>query len=196
MTRSLPRYQRGAVLFISLVLLLVMTLIGVTAMKTTTMQEKMAYSHRQRGVALSAAETALREAENWLATNVTSVSDLAQFDGSDELYSAITAGGCTPASAAVSWDTRNPTKWSATNSEVVSVSLPGIKSTFQPRYIIEYVGRGGRSGTPLDPTSTTTVCGADVTAPYMFRITALGLGQNGETPFLLQSHYYIPGPLN
>ena len=187
--------QSGAVLFVSLILLLVLTLIGVTAMKTTSMQEKMAASHRQRAIAMQAAEAAIRQAEIWLEDNVKSVSDLSKFNGADELYAAVTSSGCAPGSAELSWDYRDPSKWSSTNSDKVAVAVPGIKSIYQPRYVIEYIGRGGRNAAPLNPTSNTTVCGTDATAPYMFRITALGLGMNGETPYLLQSHFYIPGPL-
>jgi len=195
MIASKARQESGAVLFVSLILLLVLTLIGVTAMKTTTLQEKMASSHRQRSVAMQAAEAAIRQAEIWLRNNVKGIADLKKFDGTDELYAAITSSGCAPANAEIGWDYRNPAKWSGANSDKVPVSVPGIDSAYQPRYLIEYVGRGGRNAAPLNPTDNTTVCGTDATAPYMFRITALGLGINGETPALLQSHFYIPGPL-
>lgn len=59
--------QRGAVLLISLLLLLIMTLIGVTAMSTTSLEEKMAGNMRDRNVALQAAEAALEDGESWLA---------------------------------------------------------------------------------------------------------------------------------
>lgn len=55
--------QRGAVLFVSLVILLVMTLIGVTAMQTTTLEEKMAGNMRDMNLAFQAAERALRAGE-------------------------------------------------------------------------------------------------------------------------------------
>lgn len=59
--------QRGAALVISLLILLVMTLIGVTAMQTTVMEERMAGNLRNTNLAFQAAEAALREAENYLA---------------------------------------------------------------------------------------------------------------------------------
>lgn len=58
--------QRGAVLFTSLVMLLLLTIIGVTAMSNTTLQERMAGSFRDRDLAFEAGETALRAAEDWL----------------------------------------------------------------------------------------------------------------------------------
>lgn len=63
----LARRQRGAVLVISLLLLLIMTLIGVTTMSTTSLEEKMAGNMRDKNVALQAAEAALEDGESWLA---------------------------------------------------------------------------------------------------------------------------------
>ncbi len=61
--------QAGAVLVISLIFLLLMTIIGVTTMQTTTLQERMAGNTRDMNLALQSAESALRDGENWLATS-------------------------------------------------------------------------------------------------------------------------------
>lgn len=58
--------QSGAVLIISLIFLLLMTLIGVTSMQGTTLQERMAGNMRDRDLALQAAEAALRAGEAWI----------------------------------------------------------------------------------------------------------------------------------
>ncbi len=58
--------QAGAALVIGLILLLVMTLLGVTAMRGTTMQERMAGALSDQNVAFQAAETALRQGEDVL----------------------------------------------------------------------------------------------------------------------------------
>lgn len=58
------RGQRGAILIVSLLLLLVMTIIGVFAMRGTTLEERMAGNLRDRDLAFQAAEAALREAES------------------------------------------------------------------------------------------------------------------------------------
>ena len=62
------RRQRGAILFISLVMLLLMTIIGVTAMNNVTMEERMAGNLRNSDMAFQAAEAALRTGEAWLDT--------------------------------------------------------------------------------------------------------------------------------
>ena len=88
MTRT--PHQRGAVLIISLIFLLLMTLVGVTAMQGTTMQERMSGNMQDRNVAFQASEAALRLGENWLRENENTVSintarlpDPAQWDGKD-----------------------------------------------------------------------------------------------------------------
>ncbi len=55
--------QQGVVLVISLIMLLVMTLIGITGMNTTILEEKMAGNFRDKGIAFQAAESALKTAE-------------------------------------------------------------------------------------------------------------------------------------
>ncbi len=59
--------QRGTILFVSLVILLLLTIIGVSGMRNITMEERMAGNLRDGELALQAAEAALRTGENWLA---------------------------------------------------------------------------------------------------------------------------------
>jgi type IV pilus assembly protein PilX len=55
--------QRGAVLIISLVFLLLLTLLATSSMQNATLQEKVAGSLTQRNASFQSAETALRIAE-------------------------------------------------------------------------------------------------------------------------------------
>ena len=59
--------QNGAVLIISLFILLIMTLVGITSMSTTSLEEKMAGNMRDKNIALQASEAALEDGEGWLA---------------------------------------------------------------------------------------------------------------------------------
>lgn len=59
--------QSGAVLVVSLLLLLVMTLLGIGASQSTLLQERMAGNQRDQEVALQGAEAALRAAERELS---------------------------------------------------------------------------------------------------------------------------------
>lgn len=60
------KFQSGVVLFISLIMLLLLTLIGVTSVQTTILEEKMAGNMRNRNLAFQAAEAALRHAEQYV----------------------------------------------------------------------------------------------------------------------------------
>ena len=62
-TNGALKHQSGAVLPISLIMLLLLTLIGVTGSQMTGLEEKMAGNMRDRNIAFQAAEAALRDAE-------------------------------------------------------------------------------------------------------------------------------------
>lgn len=62
------RTQRGSALAIALIFLLLMTLLGVSAMQGSNMQERMAGNLRDRNMAFQSAEAALRAGETWLLT--------------------------------------------------------------------------------------------------------------------------------
>ena len=61
------RAEQGSALIVSLILMLVITIIGLTALQGTTMQTRMATAMRDRSLAFEAAEAALRDAQGWLA---------------------------------------------------------------------------------------------------------------------------------
>jgi len=64
--------QRGSALILSLLILLVMTMLGITAMSTSTLEEKMAANDRNQKVAFQNAELTLSRTEtnmkqaNWM----------------------------------------------------------------------------------------------------------------------------------
>lgn len=58
--------QSGTALIVAMVMLLAMTLLGVTAVRNTTLQERMAGNLRDNNLAFQAAERALREGESFL----------------------------------------------------------------------------------------------------------------------------------
>jgi type IV pilus assembly protein PilX len=53
--------QRGAALVVALILLLVLTLLGVAALRTTTLEERMAANSQERNRAFHAAESGLTQ---------------------------------------------------------------------------------------------------------------------------------------
>lgn len=60
---NLAGKQQGVVLIVSLMLLVVITLLGISGMRNTTLDERMAGNMRDLQLAFYSAESALREAE-------------------------------------------------------------------------------------------------------------------------------------
>lgn len=60
---SMPRQQAGFALFIGMAILLLLSLIGITAMQGTTMQEKMAGNYKVQHEAFQATETSVVSGE-------------------------------------------------------------------------------------------------------------------------------------
>ena len=76
------KQQRGVVLVVSLIVLVVMTGVGITMMSGATLQERMASNNRELTKARLAAESALRQAEarlNQEAFAPTDETELADF---------------------------------------------------------------------------------------------------------------------
>jgi type IV pilus assembly protein PilX len=174
--------QQGAILIVSMLLLLVMTLLGITAVSTSTLEEKMASNNRQRQLAFQSASSALRDAETWLRTTVSSVAQFeVRFNGTpDELYWVRQP---TPGDQvrAVPMDIYDGYAWTVGNSQQPATSVTNAANT--PRYVIEYMGRIGEP--PLDYTEPDN-------RNYAFRVTAIGWGTDNTTTFVTQSAFRIP----
>ena len=83
---STAAHQSGAVLIISLIMLLLLTLIGTTSMQSTSLEEKMAGNMRDKNLAFQAAESALAAAGASLNPAALPVFDP---DGTGGFYSKI-----------------------------------------------------------------------------------------------------------
>ncbi|GAA0693020.1 pilus assembly protein [Marinobacterium maritimum] len=59
--------QRGATLVVAMIMLVLISIIGFSAMQTTTMQERMVGNLKDREISFQAAEAALRAKEKWLS---------------------------------------------------------------------------------------------------------------------------------
>src|ERR1700736_1620993 len=62
--------QHGVVMFVALILLLILSLLGVTAARMQTVEERMARNEDNRQLGAQSAEAALRNAENGLITGI------------------------------------------------------------------------------------------------------------------------------
>jgi len=165
LTNSSP-YQRqcGAVLFVSLIILLLMTIIGVSAMQNTTMQEKMAGNLRDANLAFQAAESALRDAENYIA-NTASLPIFASDCGSASNSNNGLCLPIVPSSTSYQqwenvsyWSNADKTRCYGAGTNAAQLSLVSK----QPRYMAEEIAIP-----PLDPTEPPDI---------RYRITAQGYG--------------------
>lgn len=161
-THPIGRPQHGAALVVSLLFLLVLTMIGVASMQTTTLEEKMAGNMRDRGVALQAAESGIRDAEAFIE----SVASTAAFSGSNGLYGEYHTAS-SPFLAAT---------WSSNATSRAGTALQGISEA--PRYFIRYTGTAAVDSSSLKIKGYGEGSPGDVST---FEITARGTGIAGGT---------------
>jgi len=86
---SRPTGERGVALVTALVFLLLLTVIGVTAMRTATVQERMAGNARDRNVAFQAAEETLREGEDAVESGVSTTESAVHGPGDGPDWSSL-----------------------------------------------------------------------------------------------------------
>lgn len=135
------RRQRGVALPIGLIILMVMTIIGVAAIQTTSLDEKMAGNETDRNRAFQAAEAALRDAESELVGSGRKIFGLVGF--TESCGSSTTAGLCYNGPAGYSapiWTTVSMT--SAPSVAYHQFTNPSDTTSFselsaRPRYLIE-----------------------------------------------------------
>lgn len=167
--------QRGAVLIISLIMLLLMTILGLAAMRTSLFEEKMAANSRDQTLAFQATEIALRDAETWLMSQATE--PLPTNDGGNRVWNADILDP--DADNAIGWwqePTRNAAWWNS-NGEPFTQTVDNVRSS--PTTIVEYhqyisddlvVGDGNAES-----------------GRVFYRVTAKGTGGSDQSRVLLQS---------
>lgn len=162
-TGALPR-ERGAALVVALVFLLIMTVLGVTSMSSTTLQERMAGNLRDNNLAFQAAEAALRNGEELLRQ-----ATLPVFSGSNGLLQMQDEGG-----QAHFWSTY---PWEDNSRTADAVS--GVPNA--PRFVVEELP-------PLPAEGGSLRFGALPEVGF-YRVTAYGTGGTEEAVVILQTTY-------
>lgn len=119
---ALRSAQRGATLMVALIFLIVLALLGISAVQNNTFQEKMAGNSRDRELAFEAAEAAIRDA----STNLISLRS-GPWDGNGGLFTYV----ATNANDAAYWNTAS--NWGSYRSPTTSVA----NVVAQPQYRIE-----------------------------------------------------------
>lgn len=155
--------QRGIALIMGLIFLVVLTLLGMAAMRTTLLEERMANNTRDRDLAFQSAEVALRQAEIVL-TGAT----LPPFAAGTAYTPRIANGTLT-----TYWQTTHD--WAA--QSVTTWQPQGVSAA--PQYVVEHVADhlGGGGGLGIGALADEGV----------YRITARGFGSSTNTVVILQA---------
>lgn len=165
------RQQEGAVLVVGLIFLFVLTLLALSGMGTTGLEEKMAGNLRDQNLAFQAAESGLRDAEGWIFG--LAVRPLPDAGATQGVYLKGTLTNLAHQNAA--WWTANATLY---GSATGAVSLPGVHT--QPRYLVEYE-------TFLPDSFDVGI--TDPTGSDLYRVTARGTGGTDTALTVLQTTY-------
>jgi type IV pilus assembly protein PilX len=207
--RAVNKAQKGAVMIVALILLLVMTVLAVSGIGNSLLEQRMAGNYYHSATAFQAAEFGLRVAERWLTTKVTSTSAWSTWfetnASSNGLYT--TRDATNPNSTEVCkgnidcrFDPSDENAWCSTSGcalpkgfvtlgdtlEGTALSTIDLPVARQPQFIIEYIGPVGQQ-TPIQ------IGAPSLPAPEQgFRITVIGWGQEGVSRHVLQSHVILP----
>ena len=163
--------ENGAVLITGLMILLILTLIGITAMQSSTLEEVMSRNQVSRNIAFQAAEAALREAEDFLTATT-----LPTFPGTNATPSV--TGRYQPRVDIDSLD------WDVTDSTQYGGTAP-VGAVTPPRYIIEDLGEVAIG----EDENVSLIGGTEVPDRNMYRVTAYGVGATATSVVVLQTTY-------
>ena len=192
-----PRSQKGAVLIFSLVILLVMTWLGISAMSSTKLDMKMASNNQCQQESFQAAETALVIAENKLQADGIILSQLQDCpSGSNVCYEETCEGGlCFNGTYAAGDDQIDctldatsppPAKvWLDTSLNVFTTASKHFTPTVEgdATYVIEFLCYAARGdGTEFDALNPNN-------GLPLFRITSQAVSKSGTCKTALQSTY-------
>lgn len=175
----MPAQQTGVVLIVGLVMVLLITIVGLSAIRGTGLQENMAGNMRDRNVAFQAAESALREGETIVSAANKS---LPTFD-------------CTPGQGLcqdLSVIPRNSVLYMADAAWILSAKESTLvidEVASKPSYLLEELqvdigASAAAEGSAIDIGGLMTTGDA---IPY--RVTAKAVGLSQDTEVTLQSAY-------
>jgi type IV pilus assembly protein PilX len=177
--------QRGAALIVALIMLVIMTMLGLSAMNTSVVEERMAGNVRNKQLSFDASEAGVRAGEANISCNGCFLFTVEPKDG------VAYPGLHTPEMDASKsewwqkdmwWDSdlaHTPdTKWQVRADTV----MPNIAA--QPNYIIEYIAPFYR-----DINCAMTQGQPQDCERYAYRVTARGWGANTSSVSVLQTMY-------
>lgn len=173
MSKFSPRNQKGIIMIVSMVIMLVLTLLATSSVRISSMQMLVSRNSMDGTVAFQAAEAGLLLAETQLAAETSLAPYQANTDGK---YLERGTGEIDR------W--QEDTTWQGSNSVVVGTYADSAEP---PRYIIEFVGTVVSQEEWLNMDNVGGDTGAGRT--QMFRVTAVGTGRTPTAKSMLQSTY-------
>ena len=175
--------QRGFVLIVALVLLLVLTVLGLAAAQSTSLEERMAGNARNRDMAFQAAEAGLRAAESCLSAGLPICTSFSTNANGTYLFDPSSPPPPSTLNMPL-WDVAG--FWSNAGNvlsynTITGSNLPLV--ALQPEIIIEQMpamaAPGGNLGQQQFGGGTPTI--------QLYRITAFGTGGDTTATAMLQS---------
>jgi type IV pilus assembly protein PilX len=161
--------QNGAALITGLLILVVLSILGVTTMQSSLLQERMAGNMEQRDIAFEMAEAGLRDGEAWLNAQVV----MPLFNGSGWRYGADSSLWST----ASTWTT-------PANRRVYSGGGIDTNPYTLPLYYMEYMADIDNSGD-----ETAMFGSAPEEMPGVYRVTSRGESPNAHGVVILQTTF-------
>ncbi|TGG91083.1 hypothetical protein E4656_16960 [Natronospirillum operosum] len=155
--------QQGAALLVALVLLVAVTLLGVSAMQGTILQERMSANQRDVEEAFNVAENAMRRGEQAL------MSDPASFLGNDPL------------------DSPEELDLDSDNVETLDDLQDSLGADIYVQAPLYHIAKRGDICSADDD-----LTGGGVECDEIFSVTARGTGRTTETFVVLQSTVRVP----
>ncbi|PHS30715.1 MAG: hypothetical protein COA95_08400 [Methylophaga sp.] len=172
-----PRHtQQGVVLAIALIMLVLITLLAVSAMRTTIMEERMASNSRNDNVAFQLAETALRQAEGLLLADADSQLIVA---AQSQTVLADPSKSCEIVLNGEDFD--DQARWDAAACNYVGDADKDVNNddvARTPHYFIEFMHA-----------ESIVMMGAATSRECFYRITARGYGPDANSAVTLQTTY-------
>ncbi|MDP9084393.1 MAG: PilX N-terminal domain-containing pilus assembly protein [Pseudomonadota bacterium] len=169
---SLRARQSGVVLFIALILLVILSLIGVTAARLQTVEERMARNESNHQLAIQAAEAALRSAEGGLLSGIYT-NFTANTNG---LYELTASNG----SAVTGLNWSSPTAVLPYAGPPLTVDPVGAQT---PKFVIESLPPVAVPGQSINQVQY----GSPTPPVAVYRVTAYGQGADQSSTTTLQS---------
>lgn len=177
------RDQRGAILVVSMVLLLVMTVLALGASQATRMQERMAGNLRDRDLAFQSAEAGLRTGERIIDNPALTVPPTPCSTPRCQVYELGTLTS-NPAHQPIAWWDANAWRYSTTESfsatSADAIRGPGMART-DPHFFIEEMEEvtDALSIPPSGPPPSR----------IYYRVTSAGEGGTASARVVLQSTF-------